>query len=39
MECLVGCMAGIGVGRCSDLGGRHFFFLLLVDTNEEQCLK
>ena len=36
------CVLIIGVGRCSDLGGRHFFkqqksdFLLpLVDTNEE----
>ena len=33
----------MGVGRCSNLGGRHFFkqqkcdfLILLVDTNEEQ---
>ena len=35
--------SGIGVGRCSDLGGgdifKYDFLLLLVDTNEEQCLK
>ena len=37
------CSYYIGVGRCSDVGGRLFLnmisFSLLVDTNEEQCLK
>ena len=28
----------IGVGRCSDLGGRHFFKQQKCDFLEEQCL-
>ena len=41
---LISTLLSIGVGRCSDLGGTTFFkqlkdnFLLLVDTDEEQCL-
>ena len=32
-------MDGIGVGRCSDLGGRLFFFKQQkCDFLEEQCL-